>query len=372
MNIGFDAKRLFFSDGGLGNYARSTVEVLLKYAPENHYTLFTPGEGNRYGFGTDGSVGVITPQGIRAWSGTLWRRYAMSRAIRVSGADIYHGLSGELPADILRAGVRSVVTVHDINFVRHPEFYTPFTRTMRTRLYMESCRKADRIIAISRSTAADLMDCWDIPPEKIDVVYQCCSHKFERIVPDRQLRETAVKYSLPAEYIFSVGAMDERRNLLQVVRAMAEGKLDVDLVACGRHTHYADKVVEFAARQGMGSRVHMLHEVDFDDLPALYQMASVFVFPSLCEGFCVPILEAFNSRVPVLTTSGGAFAEAGGDACLYVDPGSSEEIAAGLRRLMSDTALRKELISRGTAHARGFREPTAAEELMKVYRGLIK
>lgn len=146
MNVGFDAKRLFFNGSGLGNYARSTVRLLAEYAPDNRYTLFTPREGNCCGFEVPDNAGIVTPQGIRALFGSLWRSYAMGRAIRLSGVDIFHGLSNELPADIGHTRARSVVTMHDIIFVHHPELYKPADRWLYTRKYSRSCRNADRIM----------------------------------------------------------------------------------------------------------------------------------------------------------------------------------------------------------------------------------
>lgn len=371
MNIGFDAKRLFFNGSGLGNYSRSTVGLLMKYVPDNKYTLFTPKEGNRCGFDLPDDAGVVTPQGVRSLSGSLWRSYAMSRAIRLSGVDLFHGLSNELPADVRRSGVQSVLTMHDIIFVHKPELYKPMDRWLYTRKYLRSCRNADRIIAISKQTAGDLINYWNIPIEKIDVVYQGCSPVFEKVVGDKQRRDVAVKYSLPERYVLSVGTIEERKNLMLTVKAMVEGRLDIDLVACGRHTRYADSVMEYAARNGIGSRVRMLHNVSFADLPAVYQMASAFVYPSFYEGFGIPILEAFNSKIPVVTTRGGVFPETGGDACIYVDPNSPEEMTHALSKILGNTKLREEMVQKGVAHARNFREPIIAEELMAVYRSLL-
>lgn len=371
MNIGFDAKRLFFNGSGLGNYSRSTVSLLAKHAPENRYTLFTPKEGNRYGFEIPDNMGVITPQGIRAASGSLWRSYAMARAIRLSGVDIYHGLSNELPADIVRSGARSVMTMHDIIFVHHPELYKPVDRWLYTRKYLRSCRNADRIIAISRQTAGDLINYWHIPQEKIDIVYQGCNPAFEHAVSDKRRREVADIYKLPSRYILSVGTIEERKNLMLTVRAMVEGALDIDLVACGRHTRYADSVMEYAARNGLGSRVRMLHSVTFADLPAIYQMASAFVYPSFYEGFGIPILEALNSGVPVITSRGGVFPETGGDACIYIDPNNSEEMADALRRVLNNGTVAADMVARGYAYARNFREPVIASNLTSVYKSLL-
>lgn len=370
MKIGFDAKRLFFNGSGLGNYSRNTVRLLAEYAPENKYALFTPKYRNDYGFGITDNIEIVAPHGVRAVSGALWRTFSIADDIRACGLDIYHGLSNELPANIAKTHVRSIVTMHDIIFVCHPELYSPIDRRLYRLKYLRSCQQADHIIAISRQTAADLINYWNIPESKISIIYQGCDPVFEKRVADRRKKEVAAKYRLPERFILSVGTIEERKNLMLTVRAMVENGLDIDLVACGRHTRYADKVMEYAASHGLGQRVRMLHSVSFEDLPAIYQSASVFVYPSYYEGFGIPILEALNSRVPVITTRGGVFSETGGDACLYVDPDDSSEMAHAVTQALNpDTAA--SMVARGLEHARNFHESVIARNLTTLYKSLL-
>lgn len=371
MRIGFDAKRVFFNRSGLGVYSRSTVDILAKYAPDNQYVLFSPKRDNPVEYDIPQGVEVVYPGSVWACAPSLWRTYRMGRDIRRSGVDIYHGLSHELPSDIKRAGVKSVITMHDLIFVHHPELYKPVDRKMYTRKYSRSCRDADHIIAVSRQTASDLEELWNIDGSKITVVYQGCSPVFEVRVTEERRRAVKEKYNLPDEYILSVGTIERRKNLMLTVMAMAEGHLDVELVACGRHTPYADEIMAYAAANGIAHRVHMRHSVEFADLPALYQMSNLFVYASLFEGFGIPILEAMNSRIPVITTKGGVFVETGGDACLYVAPTSVEQMINAIERGLSDNALRDGMIERGLAHSRNFTEPTIAKNLIGVYDSLL-
>lgn len=371
MRIGFDAKRAFFNRSGLGVYSRSTVSLLARYAPGNEYVLFSPKHGNSAGFDVPASAEIIYPQGIASKVPSLWRSFGMAGSIRRSGVEIYHGLSHELPSDIRRAGVATLITMHDIIFVHHPELYKPADRYLYTRKYKRSCRAADRIIAISKQTKDDLVNIWNIAPEKIDIVYQGCDPVFAVEAPEEKRVEVRGRYSLPEKYILSVGTIEERKNLMLTVRAMAEGKLDVDLVACGRRTPYADSIMEYAAAKGIAGRVHMHHNVVFGDLPAIYQMADLLVYASLFEGFGIPILEAMNSRIPVITTAGGVFTETGGDACCYVDPFSVDAMTDALRTVLDNAALRKEMVEKGLLHAANFTEPLIAQNLVKVYSSLL-
>jgi len=372
MRIGYDAKRLFFNRSGLGNYSRSTLALLAKYYPENRYVLFTPRPGGGLGFRVEQNMTVVTPRGVWRAAPSLWRGYAMSGDIRRAGLDIFHGLSAEIPAGIRRTGARSVVTQHDLIFVRYPELYKPVDRALYTRKYRRSCLDADRIIAISEQTRRDLMELWNIPPEKIDVVYQGCSPIFA-VEPDEQtLRRVRSKYSLPERYIVGVGTIERRKNLLLTLRAMACGTLeDVDLVACGRATPYLDELLSFAAANGLAGRFHPLTDCDFEDLPAIYRMSLASVYTSRFEGFGIPILESLTSGVPVITTSGGVFAETGGAAAFYVDPDDEGQMAAALQTAIYDPAARRRAIDLGYEHAARFTEEKIAANLERVYTSML-
>lgn len=364
MRIGFDAKRLFFNGRGLGVYSRSTVGLLARYAPGNEYLLFSPRRDAAFGRDLAERLPVITPAAFP----TLWRSYFMGRSLRRHGIDLYHGLCHEVPADIRRSGVRSVVTMHDLIFVRCPELYSKAERVAFNRKYLRSCRNADRIIAISQQTRRDLTDLWRIDPQKIDVVYQGCSPRFAGVLSDTELDTARSRYALPEQFILSVGAIEERKNLGLVLRAMAEYRIDCPLIAIGTSTPYADSLKRYVAENGLGDRVRFMHTVPFEDLPAIYRLSSAMVYPSRFEGFGIPILEALSSGTPCITTRGGVFAETGGDACLYVDPDSPEQMAEALNNVLHDSQLRQRMISLGHCHAARFAEPEIARNLIEVYR----
>lgn len=372
MRIGYDAKRLFFNGSGLGNYSRSLVEAMTDYYPEDRYVLFTPKAGNPCGFPLKADTEVVAPKGfVDRKLPSLWRSMRMGRSIREQGIDLFHGLSNELPADIRRSGARSVVTMHDIIFVHMPELYTPADRRLYTRKYRGSCLAADRIIAISRQTKDDLVNLWHLPEEKIDIVYQGCNPVFH--APAEAEMEAAVraKYGLPARYLLSVGTIEERKNLMLTVRAMVRSGIDIDLVACGRATPYAEKIRAYVERHGISARVHFLHGVTLDELPILYRQAEALVYASFYEGFGIPILEAFESRIPVITTRGGVFPETGGGAALYVDPRDVDEMAEALREVLEKSTLRAEMIEKGARHALDFRQEAVVRNVRAVYEKIV-
>ncbi|MEG1553838.1 MAG: glycosyltransferase family 1 protein [Rikenellaceae bacterium] len=368
INIGFDAKRYFFNNSGLGNYSRSSIYLLSKYFSEDNHVLFTPKVPENVNINNSQ---IRIPKGISLLSPSLWRSYAMSKDIRKSGVEIYHGLSNELPADIKKAGCRSVVTLHDLIFVHMPHLYKPADRIIYTHKYKRSCINADRIIAISKQTKDDLVNIWNINPNKIDIVYQGCSDIFYNKASKEEIDNVTKKYSLPDEYILSVGSIEERKNLLLTVRAMAEGGIDIPLVGCGRKTPYADQIMEYAAKHGIADKIHLIHNVAMCDLPAIYQKASVSVYASKYEGFGIPIIEALNSGTPTITSRGGVFSETGGEACLYVDSSDVLEMTEALRLSLEDSEVRETMIAKGYEYVKRFSDESVATSLHNVYEKLL-
>lgn len=372
MRIGFDAKRMFRNGSGLGNYSRSTLELMKKYYPQNSYLLYSAYDKNNVGFVIPEGVETVTPSGLLGdVAPSLWRSLSMAHDIRRRKCDIYHGLSNELPLDIRQSGAKSVVTIHDLIFVRYPNLYKKADRMLYTYKYRKSCQIADRIIAISRQTKSDLIEFWGVPEEMIDVVYQGCNPIFYGRANEDTIAKVRTKYGLPESFVLSVGTIEERKNLMLTVRALAEGGIDIPLVACGRRTPYADEIMSYAASRGISDRIIMLHNVEMHDLPAIYAMASAAVYVSLFEGFGIPIIEALNSGTPMITTKGGVFGETGGDACIYVGPYELDEMIEALRKVLDDKQTRDRMRETGYRWVERFRDSTVAANLREVYHKIL-
>ena len=206
----------------------------------------------------------------------LWRTFFIKRGLLQDGVQLYHGLSNELPVGIHRTGIRSVVTIHDLIFLRYPQYYHRLDRIIYNRKFNYACRKADRIVAVSECTKRDIVKFYGISPEKIDVVYQGCDPVFARPVSKKEKDRVRAAYGLPERFILSVGTIEERKNLLLAVKAV-EKLDDVHLVAIGKSTDYAKKVQDYVEAHGLENRVHIIHNLKFGDLPILYHLASLFV-----------------------------------------------------------------------------------------------
>ena len=176
---------------------------------------------------------------------------------------------------------------------------------------------------------------------------------------------------MPASYILYVGTIEERKNLLRLLRALHIGNIELPLVVIGKETAYAAEVFRFLEEHNT-VHVNFYDSIANTDLPGFYQLAEVFVYPSLYEGFGIPILEALASRTPVITSRGGCFSEAGGPSALYVDPMNAPEIAGAIGRVTGESDLRKEMTETGYGHACGFRQDLVAGKVMNVYKNVLQ
>ncbi|HVI94481.1 MAG TPA: glycosyltransferase family 1 protein, partial [Anaeromyxobacter sp.] len=277
---------------------------------------------------------------------SLWRTRGIVSDLRKDAIDVFHGLSNELPAGIEKSGVASVVTIHDLIFERFPELYPPIDRRIYAAKARSAARRAGVIVAVSAQTARDLVDLYGVDPARIRVVYQTCHEAFRAPVPEERLRAVAARYELPPRFLLAVGTIERRKNLLLALRAL-QGLPGVLLVAVGRPTPYAEELVLFARANGLADRVRLLSGVSTPDLAAMYRLATLALYPSLFEGFGIPIVEALCSGTPVVTTKGGCFAEAGGPGSAYVDPHDEGALRETIARLLEDVAARARMREEG-------------------------
>jgi glycosyltransferase involved in cell wall biosynthesis len=372
MRIGFDAKRAFHNRRGLGNYSRDLLRILAEQYPDHEYLLFNPKPAPESLFQPASNQQEIRPEGaIYRSVPSLWRTFGICNAIEQHKADIYHGLSQELPFGIHRKQVKTVLSFHDAIFMRYPEQYDALYR--QTFIYKNrySLKVADRIVAVSEQSKRDLIEFFGIAEQQIEVIYQGCNPLFRSIVSRAEKTHCAQKYDLPGEYILTVGALETRKNLMNLLQAHALGKTGIPLVIVGRETRYAAQLKEEAQRLKIADQVFFLHEVSNKDLPVLYQSALIFVFPSVYEGFGIPILEALCSGVPVITSSGSCFAETGGEAAMYVNTLEPEALSEAIVSLCGDSEMRRKMIEKGIAHSLHFSENKIADRWMNLYKSLL-
>lgn len=371
MKIGFDAKRCFRNTTGLGNYSRHLVDMIASKSDEFELHLFTPKTGHAYPSPPEKAV-IHTPSGL--WKGPLssaWRTSQIASEASNSGIDVFHGLSNEIPTQLRKKGIASIVTIHDLIFERYPSYYKRIDRKIYRQKFKYAALEADVVVAISEQTKTDLIDFYHIPESKIEVIYQDCLPVFGSHFSEDTLKATAAKYKLPAEFLLQVGTLEERKNVESTVRALRDIS-EIPLVLVGRSTPYFESVMAEAKLEGTASRIHHIRVDSMEELAQFYQLASVFIYPSRFEGFGIPIIEALRSKTPVITTHSGVFPEAGGDDSVYVDPESPEEIASAVNLLLSDSTLSQSIAEKGYEFAEKFRTSHLLEEWTSLYHRFKK
>jgi glycosyltransferase involved in cell wall biosynthesis len=371
MNIGFDAKRLFLNNTGLGNYSRDLVAGLIEQFPNEEYHLFTPKQRDeeKTKFITNHpTTKVHTPQFLNALFPSYWRSISLENDLVNHKIDVFHGLSNEIPQRSFKSKLKYIVTIHDLIFLHLPHLYQPIDRTIYNKKFYYAAKNSDRIIATSQHTKQDIIEKYGINEQKIEVVYQSCHNNFKERKSSEEIKLTKKKYQLPSNYILSVGTIEERKNLALVIKALKH--IDLPLVAIGKKTSYYKTLQGILQKEGITDKVIFLENVSFSDLPAIYQGTEVFVYPSIYEGFGIPVLEALYSKIPVITSNASSLPEVAGEHSICINPTNLEELIDALSNVLSKSDLRKTMIEQGYLHAQKFQNNLQAKQVYDIYQQL--
>ena len=374
LTIGYDAKRAVSNGTGLGNYCRTLLNDLGTIDTTDSFRLYVPDLGRddlRSQLDMPRNMSFVTPANkLVKPLRSLWRIKGIVNDLKRDGVDIYHGLTGELPLGLSEAGIKSVVTIHDLIFMRCPEYYNPVDVAIYKWKFRNTCKQADRIIAISECTRRDIMELGEIDDSRIHVVYQSCDTRFRQQVSPEQKQDVRARYSLPKRYVLFVGTIEERKNALLAAQALPYLSDDIHLVLVGRQTAYAKTIFSFARQNGLANRIHMLSGVPTSDLYAIYQQAECFVYPSRYEGFGIPVIEAIQSRLPVIACTGSCLEEAGGPDNVYVDPDEPQEMAMAIKSITDNPDAARQIVTRSLDYIRRFENGNVAQEMLNVYRSM--
>ncbi|MBR1793046.1 MAG: glycosyltransferase family 4 protein [Bacteroidales bacterium] len=373
MIIGYDAKRAFNNMTGLGNYSRMVISRFAMAHRESSCILYTPKVDEELEGYFKGIANVSThkPMGLQRWCKAWWRSRGVVSTIKDDDVDIYHGLSHELPVGLPK-DIRKVVTMHDLVAWRYPQYFSKFDAWMHHRKQTHACKSADVVVAISEQTKRDLIDIMHVPEEKIRVIYQSCDDIFWYPIEEYDKEQMRKKYDLPDNYLICVGTIEERKNQLSVVRAMANMPEETKMVIVGRlRGSYGDSVLSEIRKLGLSNRVIVIDDADFEDFPYLYACSQGLVYMSRFEGFGIPIVEALCCGVPVLTSNCSSMPEAGGDAAIYASPDNVDEIATQMKRLVSDQSLREQLLANATSQKAKFTPERITNDFYNLYSSLM-
>lgn len=372
--IGIDYTAAVHQTAGIGRYSREMVRALAAAPAKFDYRLFVA-DANRM-------TRPLLPASNFAWCPTrlterwlarLWYRLRLPLPIEswTGPLDLFHAADFFLPP--VRPGTRTIVTIHDLSFVRLPETVMPGMANHLNKWVPRSVQRADHVIAVSEATRQDLIELYQTPPEKISVLYHGVTPDFKPVLEPDKLSGVRQKYNLGQQpFILSVGTIQPRKNYRRLIQAFATLDPALALVIVGsKGWNYADVLAEIT-HQNLAKRVHLLGFVADADLPALYSAANLFVYPSLYEGFGLPVLEAMACGTPVVASNQSALPEVVGEAGLLVDPADIEAMAAAMAHVLSDTGLRQTLAEAGPARAAQFTWAGMADHLLALYQKLVQ
>jgi glycosyltransferase involved in cell wall biosynthesis len=370
MKIGFDGKRATQNFTGLGNYSRYMLKILAEFYPENQYAVFVPAPAQKP-LSLLEYPSILFQYPKNQLFKIFWRTIGICKDLKKEKIDLFHGLSNEIPIGLKKIGIPSVVTIHDLIFYRYPQYYPYFDRKIYELKVRYASKHADKIIAVSEQTKLDLINFFNVEESRIEVIYQNCDPIFLSKVTEHEKTRIRNTYNLPEEFLLNVGTIETRKNSLLIVKALKKLQDNIHLVIIGKETPYTQVVKNFIANNNLMSRVHFLKNVSFQDLPGIYQQASIFIYPSVFEGFGIPVVEALSSGIPVIAATGSCLEEAGGKNSIYVDPNDSDELANQINLLINNTEKRELMIRSGFEHINNFSNQQIADKLFKLYQNLI-
>lgn len=354
---------------GIGRYTRHLITALAALDHTTHYVLFSAGRDPLPPAWPANFTRRELPISDRYLS-IIWQRLRLPLPVELftGRVDVYHSPDFVLPP-LIRA--RKVLTVHDLSFIRYPECSSPALLQYLVHSVPPSVRRADYLLADSLSTKHDLIELLGIPEERVTVVYAGYDPRFH---PQAQAKDRAVheQYGIRGPYILGLGTLQPRKNFCTLVRAynqlVYEHHIPHKLVIGGGKGWLYNDILTTTQELGLEERVVFPGFVADEHLPALYRGAELFAFPSLYEGFGIPILEAMGCGTPVVTSNTSSLPEVAGDAALCVDPQDSAALADAIWQVLSDDTLRQTLRQRGLERVKLFTWEKAAIALLEVYR----
>ena len=366
MKIAIDVHSLGTQSGGNETYFRQLVRGLVQDKSDNRYHLFYsyPSALNEFQWDARFSFSKIPTNPIRRIC------FSLPRLLQETKPEVFHCQYVKPPF----VKTRTVVTIHDLAHEHYPEFFHPLEAFRMKKLVRWTAGRADHILTVSEFSAADIARRFGVPREKITVAYQAAAPDF-RPRDAAQCREHVAKtYGIDSPFILYVGRIQARKNLPRLVEAYARVRKQgatAKLVMVGKKDWQSERLLEKIKELGLETSVIFPGFVPFNDLPLFYNAAEVFVFPSIFEGFGLPVMESMASGVPTITSFGSSLEEVAGDGALLVDPGDTGSIADALGRLLGDPGLRKDLASRGLKRSAEFKSGDLAQKTLDVYRSLV-
>jgi glycosyltransferase involved in cell wall biosynthesis len=365
MKIAIDVHSVGSQAGGNETYFRQLLTELTQDPSDNQYTLFCTRPAELEETARDPRFRLARiPQ-----NPLLRLCFSLPRLLSIGRPDVFH-CQYVMP---LWGKTKTVVTIHDLAYEHFPESFHRLERAYLKSLVPRTARRADHILTVSNYSAADIAGRYGIPREKITVAYLAASQHFRPRDKQGAREHLARHHGIDSPFILYVGRIQPRKNLLRLAEAYAQVRrrgVEAKLLIVGKNDFQAERLSARIAELGLRESVIFPGFISFEDLPMFYNAAEVFVFPSLFEGFGLPVLESMASGVPTITSFGSSLEEVAGDAALLVDPFDTNSLASALVRVLEDTALQGQLVSRGLRRSAQFKPGDLGAKALAIYRSL--
>ncbi|OGW46928.1 MAG: hypothetical protein A2Y66_08420 [Nitrospirae bacterium RBG_13_41_22] len=373
MQIGINAQLLSKADAGVANYAKNLIKGLINIDGQNNYSIF----GNPVYLDW-----VVAPNAVIVTTNTLihgsprrilWEQFILPFKVGNRHLDIMHYPDHTAPLFCKVCPI--TITVHDLAFLSFPKTFGRVRRIYKSLSIFRSAAMADRVIVVSEATKKECLRFLNIPEERISVIYNGVHREFGPIEDEERLEDVKTIYGLSDKVILYVGTLEPRKNILNLVNAFynlkKKERISHQLVLAGGKGWLYKEVFEMVEQLGMADDVKFTEYVPKDVLSILYNIAEIFVYPSIYEGFGLPPLEAMACGCPVVVSNVASLPEVCGDAAYYVDPYSVESIAEGIYKVLTDEGLRQGLIQKGLERANLFSWEKSAKEHIKVFEEVL-
>ncbi len=382
MRIGIDYTAAAHQRAGIGRYARGLVGALAELDADDQFVLLVAGRAAPHAPGESQQLDPVVgdnfhirdlPLSERMWT-IIWHRLRLPFPVDLftGQVDVFHSPDYVLPH--VRHG-KAVVTIHDLSFLRYPEGAEPKLRRYLGKAVPRAVRRAELVLADSENTRNDIIELLGTSPEKVEVLYPGVEGRFRPVQDERLLSAARAVYGLDFPFILTVGTLEPRKNhalLLNAYAVLRElPEVPHKLVIAGGEGWLYEGVLRRVEELSLERDVVFLGFVPDEDLPALYSLADVFVFPSLYEGFGLPPLEAMACGTPVVASRSSSLPEVVGDAGLMVPPDNPRALAGTIHKLLNDQVLRQKLIERGVSQAQKFTWQRTGRRLLALYRSLL-
>ncbi len=372
MKIGIDATALPPQPVGAGNYIIQLIRALAELGEEASYVVFTQPHGRELiGLAEQDNLHFELVAEMPPAQRLAWEQTRFPGLLRRSEVDLLHSLHYTMP---LSHPVKQVVTLHDMTYFLFPGLHTLSKRYFFRAFIRLSGRRADALLADSESTRLDAIRLAGVPPDKITTALLGVTEDFAPIQNKQTLRQVAAKYQLPERFILFVGLLEPRKNIVTLLQAYQDNRKNLGgtrLVIAGRKGWMYNQLQQFVDQLDLGAEVHFTGYVEQADLPAVYNLADVFVYPSIYEGFGLPVLEAMACGTPVITTNISSMPEITGEASILVPPEDLTALGGALSSLLADPARRQKAARDGLERAAMFTWQRTARQTFAVYRRVL-